>query len=103
MLGYSKVFTFSDLKSKEWTSKLGEFKSHIRDEDEMCVVAVMSHGVANHVLAADGVKIPLRSIFTQFDNTHLPQMRAKPKFFIINACRYVLRYLILKAIALCFQ
>jgi len=54
---------------------------------DMCVVAVMSHGRHGLVAAADGREIETEWVLRQFNNEGCPQLRGKPKFFILQSCR----------------
>ena len=54
---------------------------------DMCVVAVMSHGRHGLVAAADGRELETEWVLRQFNNEGCPQLRGKPKFFILQSCR----------------
>ena len=54
---------------------------------DMCAVSVMSHGRHGLVAAADGREVETEWVLRQFNNEGCPQLRGKPKFFILQSCR----------------
>ncbi|XP_052760768.1 uncharacterized protein LOC128203403 [Mya arenaria] len=54
---------------------------------DCCVVCILSHGEEGYIFGADGKKFELDAVFSLFDNTCCPDLRGKPKMFIIQACR----------------
>jgi len=56
-------------------------------EGDCCVVCLLSHGEEGYLFGTDGRKLQLDSIFTLFDNSNCKYLIAKPKMFIIQACR----------------
>ncbi len=50
----------------------------------MMILAVLSHGRDGHVYASDGKVVATESIYEKFNNSGCPNLRGKPKFFIIQ-------------------
>ena len=68
--------------------KLQDFSQHPGHAAADCtVVCILSHGEEGYIFGADGRKFELDAIFKLFDNTCCPDLRGKPKSFIIQACR----------------
>lgn len=59
----------------------------LHKEADMTVVAILSHGKDGVVYAADGQSINMEYIYEFFNNRNCPNLRGKPKFFIVQACR----------------
>ena len=57
------------------------------EQVDMCAVSVMSHGRHGLVAAADGRELETEWVLRQFNNEGCPQLRGKPKFFILQSCR----------------
>lgn len=69
-------------------TKLRDFSQHPGHAMADCtVVCILSHGEEGYIFGADGRKFELDAIFQLFDNTCCPDLRGKPKLFIIQACR----------------
>ncbi len=54
---------------------------------DMAVVCVLGHGTEGGVFAADGVKVEAEKIYEYLNNEGCPDLRGKPKLFIMQACR----------------
>lgn len=68
--------------------KLQEFSQHTGHAQGDCaIVCILSHGEEGYIFGADGKKFELDAVFSLFDNTCCPNLRGKPKIFIIQACR----------------
>jgi hypothetical protein len=59
----------------------------VSENDDMFIFAILTHGVKEEVHGADGHKVPTSFIFEKFNNERCPALKAKPKYFIIQACR----------------
>jgi hypothetical protein len=75
--------------------KIREFaqrKSH--SQYDSCVVAIMSHGKAGSnkqdstIIAADGQQLEIDWVLEQFTNENAPSLKARPKIFFFQTCRY---------------
>jgi len=51
------------------------------------ILVILSHGQDGYIETTDGRKVNLEAIFEQFNNQYCPNLKGKPKFFIIQACR----------------
>jgi len=61
-------------------------KTH-KDADAF-VLILLSHGTHGYVYAKDGTKLSIEDdIVAKFDGTNCPNLRGKPKLFIIQACQ----------------
>lgn len=56
----------------------------------MCVVVFLSHGNNEYLYTTDNKKIEREWLLKQFNNEYCEDLQEKPKFFIFQACRYVL-------------
>lgn len=76
------------LTALEMVQKLQDFSQHTGHAQGDCtVVCILSHGEEGYIFGADGKKFELDAVFSLFDNTCCPNLRGKPKIFIIQACR----------------
>uniref|UniRef100_A0A6I8NVW0 Caspase-14-like n=1 Tax=Ornithorhynchus anatinus TaxID=9258 RepID=A0A6I8NVW0_ORNAN len=69
---------------------LREFRDKINGspyEMSCCLVILMSHGVNGFIKGKDEKVVDLEEIFKLFNNANCPNLREKPKIFIIQACR----------------
>lgn len=53
----------------------------------MMILVILSHGQDGHIITTEGKKVLHENIFEQFNNHYCPNLKGKPKFFIIQACR----------------
>jgi hypothetical protein len=60
------------------------------DHTDMSVLVVLSHGDKDRIYSSDGQWVATDWILKQFNNANCPRLRGKPKFFIFQACRWVL-------------
>ncbi|KAL4221644.1 luteolysis [Mactra antiquata] len=83
------VYNDSDgLTALEMIQKLQDFSQHNGHMTADCTaICILSHGEEGFIFGADGKKFELDAVFTLFDNTCCPNLRGKPKIFIIQACR----------------
>ncbi|XP_052284327.1 uncharacterized protein LOC127880891 isoform X2 [Dreissena polymorpha] len=76
------------LTALEIVKKLQDFSQHAGHRTSDCtVVCILSHGEEGYIFGADGKKFELDAVFSLFDNTCCPDLRGKPKMFIVQACR----------------
>ena len=68
---------------------LKKFSTQFKDEDEMCIVAVMSHGENGVIFGIDGIAVSNEDIVEMFNNAKTPKLKGKPKFFIFAQCRCI--------------
>merc|ERR1711892_269145 len=63
-----------------------DFANSFKDGDFNCsVVVVLSHGKNGNILASDGKEMAVENdIIGRFDNTDCPELRGKPKFFLLH-------------------
>jgi len=77
-----------DLQLYQFYRVVTEFCNNKRhSSSDMAVVAILSHGKDGVVYAADGQSINMEYIYEFFNNRNCPELRGKPKFFIVQACR----------------
>ncbi|XP_066566251.1 caspase-14-like isoform X2 [Amia ocellicauda] len=79
-----------DPTSKDVIPKIMEFRDEInqrRWEVSCCMVVIMAHGQYGRIKAADGGSVKLEDIFNVFDNHQCPELRQKPRAFVVQACR----------------
>eukprot|EP00092_Neocalanus_flemingeri_P007155 GFUD01007730.1.p1 GENE.GFUD01007730.1~~GFUD01007730.1.p1 ORF type:complete len:382 (+),score=76.81 GFUD01007730.1:41-1186(+) len=79
-----------NMKRNETFKKLidfSEMKDHI--DADMAVICISSHGSENgKVISADCLEIDLETdILRRFNNQYCPNLKGKPKFFMVQACR----------------
>jgi len=73
---------------QEMVKKLQDFsQSPGHAVGDCCVVCILSHGEEGYIFGADGKKFELDAVYQLFDNTCCPDLRGKPKIFIVQACR----------------
>lgn len=79
---------FSDLKIREMKSVLSRF-AKIEDHKNLscCALALMSHGDENNIFGIQGEKIPVNELISYFNDQNCPNLKNKPKLFIIQTCR----------------
>ncbi len=59
---------------------------------DMCVVIILSHGDEGDLIyAQDGRKVSAEYLLRKFNNDACPMLKGKPKFFILQACRFVVK------------
>ena len=56
-------------------------------EADMAVIVILGHGKDGVVYAADGQSISMEYIYEFFNNKNCPNLRGKPKFFIVQVKR----------------
>ena len=56
-------------------------------ETDMMILVVLSHGRDGQIITSDGRNIETEQIYAEFNNANCPNLRGKPKFFIVQACR----------------
>jgi hypothetical protein len=67
---------------------LGEFAADDRHNSVDCaVVSIMSHGEDNKYYGTDGMYITYQNVYHMFGHQGCPQLRGKPKIFLMKACR----------------
>ncbi|XP_038617796.1 caspase-14-like [Tachyglossus aculeatus] len=79
-----------DPDGKEILQDLRAFRDKINGspyEMSCCLVVLMSHGVDGFIKGKDEEEVNLEEIFKLFNNANCPNLREKPKIFIIQACR----------------
>ena len=83
-LGF-KVFVKQDLLEKEIMKCSEEFKKQFeKDEVDMCIVCMMSHGRDGRLVDIDGVGMDIDAILIRFYDELL---LGKPKLFLLQYCR----------------
>jgi len=88
-LGF-EVLRYKNLKRNETLKKLIEFSELPGQETaDMMIVCVLSHGSEHgKIVSSDCMPIDTEvDILRRFNNDYCPQLKGKPKFFIIQACR----------------
>ncbi len=76
-----------NLSREELRQALQEFArrpEHIKAD--MMILVVLTHGLDGVIYASNG-KIDTEDIYKEFNNTNCPNLKGKPKFFIVQACR----------------
>ena len=53
----------------------------------MMIFAIINNGTENGIITFDGGEILFEDIFKRFNNQNCPNLKGKPKFFIIQSCR----------------
>ncbi|XP_014783598.1 caspase-2 isoform X2 [Octopus bimaculoides] len=68
--------------------KVREFKDLPEHKNaDATVVCLFSHGTNGYIFGTDGEKVPLNDVFSLFDVDECPDLRKKPKIFIMQSCR----------------
>lgn len=52
-----------------------------------CVVILMSHGEEDHIYGSGCQSVPIKELIVYFSDHNCPNLKNKPKLFIIQACR----------------
>jgi len=85
---YFQTEAWESLTSKEIKRSLErERQSEDHRNAQAFVLVVLSHGEKGHVVCSDGKKISIEYITSCFDGNRCPDLRGKPKLFIIQACQ----------------
>jgi hypothetical protein len=90
-LGF-EVEVKQNLIKTEFDSEIRSFsqkKEHLKGH--MMILAVLSHGRDGNIFAADGRVISTETIYEKFNNQFCPYLKGKPKFFIIQVFKQILR------------
>jgi len=88
-LGF-KVETHLNLGRNDTFRVLIDFAARSEHKDaDMAIVCILSHGTHHgRVVAADCLELQIElDILRRFNNDYCPDLKGKPKFFIIQACR----------------
>jgi len=88
-LGFN-VTKYKNLRRNETLKKLIEFSDFVgKVAGDMTIVCVLSHGTERgKVVSSDCLEIDTElDILRRFNNDYCPELKGKPKFFIIQACR----------------
>ena len=86
-LGF-KVIVQSNLTRNQMTGSLRDFAqidSHAKCD--MAAIAILSHGTEGFMYGADNCAIDIEWVIQQLNNENCPNLRGKPKFFILQSCR----------------
>ena len=77
-----------NIKAEEIKQSLLEF-SKLDDHKKFCccAVALMSHGDEGHIYGFEGKKVSVNELIVYFSDQNCPNLKDKPKLFIIQACR----------------
>ena len=51
---------------------------------DMMILVVLSHGKDGHIYTSDGLKYETENIYRKFNNQNCPNLKGKPKFFIVQ-------------------
>ncbi|KAI8514836.1 luteolysis [Branchiostoma belcheri] len=70
---------------KDELQKFSQRKEHA--ERGCSVVVLMTHGKEGHIYGTDDKTVPLKTIFSMFDDDSCPRLSGKPKLFFIQACQ----------------
>ena len=62
-------------------------ESDIHARADMAVVAILSHGTEGFMYGTDKCAVETEWIIQQLNNENCPNLRGKPKLFILQACR----------------
>jgi len=84
------VVKCKDLKRRETLRKLDEISELAGTKKaSMMVVCILSHGRdQGKIISTDGQSIDIEiDVLRKFNNDYCPELKGKPKFFIIQACR----------------
>jgi len=77
-----------DLSKVELMKALNEFADDKRhEENDMMILVILSHGREGSIDTVEGQPYSLEFIFSRFNNQQCPNLKGKPKFFIVQACR----------------
>merc|ERR1711915_983247 len=88
-LGF-KVIRYKNLNRKETVRALEDFADVEENKMiDMMILCILSHGKENgKIVTTDGIMIDTEvDVLRKFNNDWCPQLKGKPKFFIIQACR----------------
>ncbi|ELU00616.1 hypothetical protein CAPTEDRAFT_225565 [Capitella teleta] len=75
------------LGAEEIYEKVKAFVSKTTDEDQACVICLLSHGAEDRIFGSDGDTIPVTRIIRLLEGKNAPQLAGKPKILIMQACR----------------
>lgn len=77
-----------DLNIEEMKIVLLKF-AKIEDHKNLscCALALMSHGDENNIFGVKGEKVPVNELISYFNDQNCPNLKNKPKLFIIQTCR----------------
>ena len=64
-----------------------KFAKFLKEDDQMAVLCILSHGGMNNIYGTDGKTIKLDTISDMLNNRNCPLMIGKPKLIIIQACQ----------------
>jgi len=84
------VVKCKDLRRRETLRKLDEIQEMAGEKTaSMMVVCILSHGRdQGKIISTDGQSIDIEiDVLRKFNNDYCPELKGKPKFFIIQACR----------------
>jgi len=84
------VVNCKDLRRRETLRKLDEIQEMAGvKRASMMVVCILSHGRdQGKIISTDGQSIDIEiDVLRKFNNDYCPELKGKPKFFIIQACR----------------
>lgn len=88
ILSWFKVKIEDDLSVEQIRQTAFSASKTVTSEDDMFVLAILSHGEVNEeIVGTDGFKISTKDIVEIFNNERCPELKTKPKLFIIQACR----------------
>lgn len=78
----------NDLTIEQMKTALSSF-AKIEDHKNLscCALALMSHGDEKHIFGIRGEKVPVSELITYFNDQNCPNLKNKPKLFIIQTCR----------------
>lgn len=62
-------------------------RDHVKKDDSIFMLCILSHGVRGHVYAADSVKINVEDIENYFDSDEANKLHGMPKVLLIQACQ----------------
>ena len=79
-----------DLSKVELIKALNEFADDKRhEENDMMILVILSHGREGSIDTVEGQPYPLENIFSRFNNQQCPNLKGKPKFFIVQVMQII--------------
>ena len=57
------------------------------EENDMMILVILSHGREGSIDTVEGQPYSLEFIFSRFNNQQCPNLKGKPKFFIVQVCK----------------
>ena len=83
-----KIQYYNNLDRLGFHQVIRSFASNSLHQDaDMMIFAIINNGTENGIITFDGGEILLEDIFKRFNNQNCPNLKGKPKFFIIQSCR----------------